>query len=81
MPSTTTRSRNFVKSLYCALALAVLSLSGCQWAKTRYEELRGPGFNDYSAGGGVRGDTTQAKPSGFFTDKRSDQIEQNLGGF
>jgi len=40
------------------------------------------GFPEWSdkGGPGVRGNATAAKPSGFFTDKRSDQIEQDLGG-
>jgi hypothetical protein len=64
------------------LVLCALSTMGCQWVHTRYEALRGPGFNDMNQGGvSVRGDANEAKPSGFFTDKRSDQIEQNLGGF
>jgi hypothetical protein len=31
-------------------------------------------------GSGVRNDKN-AKPSGFFTDRRSEQIEKDLGGF
>jgi len=47
-----------------------------------WESLRGEGFPEWSdkGGPGVRGNATAAKPSGFFTDKRSDQIEQDLGG-
>lgn len=53
--------------------------SGCAW----YEQLKGPGFSygSDSAGGSMRGKNSDAKPSGFFTDKRSEQIEQSLGGF
>ena len=52
---------------------------GCAW----YDSLRGEGFqtwNDSLGGGSMRGPTQSAEPSGFFTDKRSDQIEKNLGG-
>ena len=31
-------------------------------------------------GSGVRGNK-DSKPSGFFTDRRSEQIEKDLGGF
>jgi hypothetical protein len=59
--------------LVCATA------PGCAW----YDSLRGDGFqtwNDSLGGGSMRGPTESAEPSGFFTDKRSDQIEKNLGG-
>jgi hypothetical protein len=47
----------------------------------RYEALRGEGFPQavHSMSGGLR-EQSEAKPSGFFFDKRSDQIEQSLGG-
>jgi hypothetical protein len=64
-----------------AIVACALSTSGCQWMQTRYESLRGEGFKDHQSGTSLRGDTSDARPSGFFTDKRSDQIEQNLGGF
>jgi len=47
-----------------------------------WDSLKGEGFPDWNEtlGTGVRGSTT-ARPSGFFTDRRSEQIEQRLGGF
>jgi len=69
------------------LALSVVTTailtSGCTMSPRRYwESLRGEGFPEWSdkAATGVRGNTKATKPSGFFTDKRSDQIEQDLGG-
>jgi hypothetical protein len=58
--------------------LAALAAPGCAW----YDSLRGDGFQTWndSLGGGMRGPNQTAEPSGFFTDKRSDQIEKNLGG-
>lgn len=79
-----TATRILIRLLHkpaCALLVAcAVSSTGCQWMQTRYQSLRGEGFKDQT-GVSLRGDTTDAKPSGFFTDKRSDQIEQNLGGF
>jgi len=66
-----------------AIVAAGLSAPGCTMTPRQYwESLRGEGFTGWSdkAGAGVRGDTSAAKPSGFFTDRRSDQIEQDLGG-
>jgi len=55
----------------------VLTISGCAW----YEQLKGPGFAGWDeSGSGVRGKHSDAQPSGFFTDRRSEQIEKNLGG-
>jgi len=72
-----------LRTSVCAVGFAIIAagLTGCQWAQTHYQSLRGEGFKDYQGGSSLRGDTGDAKPSGFFTDKRSDQIEQNLGGF
>ncbi|WP_425617468.1 hypothetical protein NA78x_001146 [Anatilimnocola sp. NA78] len=51
--------------------------SGCQW----FEKWRGPGFAPGSTDmGGMRGKNPDAKPSGFLYDKRSQEIEKNLGG-
>ena len=61
------------------LTLAVVLLvPGCTW----FDSLRGDGFQTWnqSMGGTLRGNDPAAQPSGFFTDKRSEQIEQNLGG-
>ena len=44
--------------------------------------MKGDGFPESSdsLGGGIRGANPNAKPSGYFTDRRSEQIEQSLGG-
>ena len=57
--------------------LAAVS-GGCQWR----EQLKGDGFPAWSEslGAGARGQDSDARPSGFFTDRRSEQIERNLGG-
>lgn len=60
------------------LAMAVsLPFSGCNWL----EKIKGtgPGEGPVKGGSSLR-NTPDAKPSGFFTDRRSDQIEKNLGG-
>jgi hypothetical protein len=61
------------------LVLATLfAAPGCAW----FDSLRGDGFQTWNQrmGGGMRGTDPSAQPSGFFTDKRSEQIEKNLGG-
>ena len=57
---------------------AMLAIPGCAW----FDSLRGDGFQTWnqSLGGGMRGTNPSAQPSGFFTDRRSEQIERNLGG-
>jgi len=52
--------------------------AGCHWT----DKLKGEGFPAWSEsiGAGARGNDPAAKPSGFFTDRRSEQIERNLGG-
>jgi hypothetical protein len=62
-------------------AIALLS-AGCQTPQQYFESLKGDGFPSWSdtLGNSVRGDAPAAKPSGFFTDRRSEQIEQSLGG-
>ena len=44
--------------------------------------MKGDGFPEWTdtLGGGVRSANPNAKPSGFFTDRRSEQIEKSLGG-
>jgi hypothetical protein len=69
--------------LMLAVSCTCLSLlTGCQtpgWGW--YEKLKGPGFSSWndSLSGGMRGQNSDAKPSGFLYDKRSEQIEKNLG--
>ena len=60
----------------------VLLAAGCATTPREYfDSLKGegfPGWNEKMAG--FRGDEKSAAPSGFFTDRRSEQIEQSLGG-
>lgn len=75
-------SRKTASAAALLLMAIALTSSGCQGS---WEKLKGPGFSGWSGGmsEGVRGgsDNPETKPSGFFTDRRSEQIEQNLGGF
>lgn len=64
------------RALGCLVLLAASGLTGCQ---SMWEQIRGPGFTGWT-GNSVRGNNPDAKPSGFFTSKKADQIEQNLGG-
>jgi len=66
---------------FAAIVLLLLS-SGCQSPRQFWDSLKGEGFPEWSGqmAGGVRGKASDAQPSGFFTDRRSEQIEQNLGG-
>lgn len=66
-----------------ATALALCALDGCTVTPREYwEALKGEGFPgwDESNSTGMRGNTKDVKPSGFFTDRRSEQIEKSLGG-
>ena len=57
-------------------------MAGCSMTPRAYwDSLKGEGFPGWSESlsSGVRG-KKDAKPSGFFTDRRSEQIEQDLGG-
>ncbi|MGV3605518.1 MAG: hypothetical protein ACO1RA_03850 [Planctomycetaceae bacterium] len=61
--------------LALALMMGTSGLVGC-------ERYKGAGFPTWNQSmGGMRGSSSDAKSSGFFTDRRSEQIEKNLGGF
>lgn len=70
-------------SLALVTCAALAFSSGCTVTPQQYfEALKGDGFvgwNDATSAG-VRGTAKEAKPSGFFTDRRSEQIERSLGG-
>lgn len=71
--------RLFRSCIFAVTCAGMLALSGgCQW----FEQLKGPGFPgwDDNTNPGFRGKDPQAKPSGFLFDRRSEQIEKNLGG-
>jgi hypothetical protein len=66
-----------------SLALILLLLmTGCQTPRQLWDSLKGDGFPEWNGqmAGGMRAKSTEVKPSGFFTDRRSEQIEQSLGG-
>lgn len=65
------------------LALAALvslpfASTGCNWL----DSMKGEGFPQWSDSieNSARAKNPDAKPSGFFTDRRSEQIEKSLGG-
>lgn len=60
------------------LAGVVLLSTGCNWL----DSMKGEGFPQWSDSleNSARAKNPDAKPSGFFTDRRSDQIEKSLGG-
>jgi len=78
-PRVTPRAR----LLFHCLAAAALFAAGCTATpRQMWDSLKGDGFTGWNAdmGAGVRGNK-EAKPSGFVTDRRSEQIEKDLGGF
>ncbi len=71
------------KPILVAVSILSVLITGCTMTPRQYwEKLKGDGFPEWSEGlsSGVRGNTSGAKPSGFFTDRRSEQIEKDLGG-
>ncbi len=68
-------------SLLPMIVVALLCVAGCSTTpRQAWESLKGEGFPGWSENSGVRG-AKDAKSSGFFTDRRSEQIEKDLGGF
>lgn len=61
------------------LIFTVASHSGCAWLKN---EIGGEEFQPWNStlGSGMRGDTSKSKHSGFFFDRKSQEIEKSLGG-
>jgi hypothetical protein len=68
--------------LLLVAALLLPMAAGCQTPQQWFESMKGDGFPEWSddLSSSVHGQKSKAKPSGFFTDRRSEQIEQNLGG-
>jgi len=63
------------------LFAGVMLGAGCSTTpRQAWESLKGEGFPGWSADSSLRGDKG-ARPSGYFTDRRSEQIEKDLGGF
>jgi len=76
----THRSRQI---LLAAFAITAFCLAGCTTSPHQtWQSLKGEGFSGWNEqlGSGIRA-SNNAQPSGHFTDKRSEQIEQDLGGF
>ncbi|HEY2410771.1 MAG TPA: hypothetical protein VGI40_00930 [Pirellulaceae bacterium] len=69
--------------LLCSL-ISLCAAVGCT-ASSRFnwDTLKGPGFPGWTEPLSARtgADSPAAKSSGFFTDRRSEQIEKDLGGF
>lgn len=81
LPLLASRSRQDACRL--AIVLGALAMApGCQWSRNYYESLKGEGFPEWSEslGASRAKDSSAVKPSGFFTDRRSEQIEKSLGG-
>ena len=75
------REKNYRRALcWGVLSLGLLHFSGCAWFDQTMQKLKGPGFPGWEDANGMRGKNSDVKPSGFFTDTRSEQIEKNLGG-
>ena len=62
--------------------LALICAPGCTTPSQAWQSLKGDGFPTWNQklGSGIRA-SQDAQPSGYFTDRRSEQIEQDLGGF
>lgn len=64
------------------VVVVLLGSTGCQSTHNWFDSLKGEGFPEWSdnLSAGAGSQNSQAKPSGFFTDRRSEQIERSLGG-
>lgn len=68
-----------MKSLYLLLVPLLFLGTSCQWLKNEVAGESFPSWNS-SLGTNLRGEPSKNKPSGFFFDKKSQEIEQSLGG-
>jgi hypothetical protein len=69
--------------LFHCLTAAAFFAAGCTTTpRQMWDSLKGDGFTGWNEeiATGLRANK-DAKPSGFFTDRRSEQIEKDLGGF
>jgi hypothetical protein len=76
--------RHFFVCHRLVIAAALICGGGCTSApQQQWESLKGDGFPGWSErlASGARGNVQGAQASGFFTDRRSEQIEKDLGGF
>lgn len=62
-----------------AVAAASAGCAGCRWPWGATEAESFPPWSEQLSTG-LRGEAQAARPSGFFTDPRSHQIEKSLGG-
>ena len=70
--------RGFV---FWGIVAAIFCVAGCTTTvQHTWESLKGEGFAGWSETAGLRA-TKDAKASGYFTDRRSEQIEKDLGGY
>jgi hypothetical protein len=75
--------RSAVRLLVLIAIACALATSGCTTTPAKFwDSLKGEGFTGWSEsmGAGGRGNK-DAKSSGVFADRRSEQIEKDLGGF
>jgi hypothetical protein len=79
-----TYSHHSLRLLITAIVVVgTFAVSGCTTTPRQFmDSLKGNGFPGWSESmaGSVRGGK-DTKSSGFFTDRRSEQIEKDLGGF
>jgi hypothetical protein len=75
-------ARGWLSCWFLITAAAICALGCSATPRQCWESLKGDGFPGWSESlaAGARGNAQAAKPSGFFTDRRSDQIEKDLGG-
>ena len=68
--------------LWPLLAALCLASVGCANPREYWGAIRGEGFPEWSEnmGTSARGEASKVKPSGFFPDRKAEQIEQHLGG-
>jgi hypothetical protein len=72
------RSWSWLCSLICLSAAVGCTAS----SRFNWDSLKGPGFPGWTEQSSARAAGAPApKSSGFFTDRRSEQIEKDLGGF
>jgi hypothetical protein len=69
--------------LWCSLISLGAAVGCTAGSRFNWDTLKGPGFPGWTEPASARAaaGSPAAKSSGFFTDRRSEQIEKDLGGF